>query len=76
MKTALQIDITFDQIFELVKQLPRQDKVKLSKELEKESIEYKLAKVLESFKTNELSTETINEEVEIVRQKLYESQKR
>ena len=76
MKTALQIDITFDQIFELVKQLPRQEKVKLSKELEKESIEYKLAKVLESFKTNELSAETINEEVEIVRQKLYESQKR
>ena len=76
MKTALQIDITFDQIFELVKQLPRQDKVKLSKELEKEGIEFKLNNILESFKTNELSTETINEEVEIVRQKLYESQKR
>lgn len=76
MKTALQIDITFDQIFELVKQLPRQDKVKLSKELEKEGIEFKLNNILESFKTNELSAETINEEVEIVRQKLYESQKR
>ena len=76
MKTAFQIDITFDQIFELVKQLPRQDKVKLSKELEKEGIEFKLNNILESFKTNELSTETINEEVEIVRQKLYESQKR
>ena len=76
MKTALQIDITFDQIFELVKQLPRQDKVKLSKELEKEAIEFKLNNILESFKTNELSAETINEEVEIVRQKLYESQKR
>ena len=76
MKTAFQIDITFDQIFELVKQLPRQDKVKLSKELEKEAIEFKLNNILESFKTNELSAETINEEVEIVRQKLYESQKR
>lgn len=76
MKTALQIDITFDQIFALVKQLPSQEKVKLSKELEKESIEFKLAKVLDSFKTNELSTETINEEVEIVRQKIYESQRR
>jgi hypothetical protein len=76
MKTALQIDITFDQIFELVKKLPRQEKVKLSKELEKDNIEFKLNNVLKSFKTDKLNIETINEEVEIVRQKLCESQQR
>ena len=35
MKTALQVDITFEQILSMVKQLPRQQKLKLTKELEK-----------------------------------------
>jgi hypothetical protein len=34
MKTALQIDITFDQIVALVRQLPKQQKIKLTEELE------------------------------------------
>ena len=42
MKTALQIDITFEQILSMVKQLPRQQKLKLSKELEREAIDTKL----------------------------------
>ena len=42
MRTALQVDISFDQVLELVKQLPMQDKIKLTKELEKEGIETKL----------------------------------
>ncbi len=75
MKAALNIDLTFDQIFALVKQLPRQEKIKLTKELEKDSIEFKLKSVLESFKTNDLSLDTINQEVEIVRQQYYEGQK-
>ena len=29
MKTALQIDITFEQILSMVRQLPRQQKIKL-----------------------------------------------
>jgi hypothetical protein len=33
MKTALQIDITFEQILSVVKQLPRQQKIMLTKEL-------------------------------------------
>jgi len=75
MKTALQIDITYDQILALVKQLPTQQKIKLTKELEKEGIHSKLTSLLETFKTKKLSLDTINKEVELVRQKIYERQK-
>lgn len=76
MKTAIQVDITFDQILALVKQLPERDKIKLSKELEKEGIESKLSELLKAFRTSDLSLKTIDEEVEIVRQQIYEGKKR
>ena len=75
MRTALQVDITFDQVLDLVKQLPIKEKIKLTKELEKEGIQTKLSGLLNSFRTKELSLNTINEEVEIVRQQIYESKK-
>lgn len=72
MRTALQIDVTYEQILALVKQLPKQEKIDLSRELEKEGIESKLSELLETFRTDELSLETITKEVEIVRQQMYE----
>lgn len=72
MRTALQVDITYEQILALVKNLPLVEKVKLVKELEKEGIENKLSELLQTFQTEELSQSIINEEVEIVRQQLYE----
>lgn len=75
MRAALQVDITFEQVLALVKQLPRQEKIKLTKELEKEGIETKLSALLNTFRSKELSLDTINEEVEIARQQLYDSQK-
>jgi len=75
MKTELQIDITFEQILSMVKQLPKQQKVKLTKELEKEVIDSKLSSLLKIFKTNDLDLKTINEEVESVRQEIYEKQR-
>lgn len=75
MKTALQIDFSFDQVLALVKQLPTKEKIKLTKELEKEGIETKLTRLLKNFRTKELSIDTINEEVEIVRKQRYESKK-
>lgn len=75
MKTALQIDITFEQILSMVRQLPRKQKIKLTKELEKEVIDTKLSRLLKSFKTNELDEKTITEEVESVRKEIYEKQK-
>lgn len=75
MKTALRLDLTFDQILSLVKQLPRQQKIKLTKELEKEAIETKLTRLLKIFKTEEADLSVINEEVESVRQEIYDKQK-
>jgi hypothetical protein len=74
MKTAIQIDFTFEQILSMVRQLPRQQKVKLTEELEKEAIDSKLSRLLKTFKTKDLDLKTINEEVESVRQEIYEKQ--
>ena len=76
MRTAIALDITYDQLFSLVKKLPPEQKIKLSKELEMEGIKSKLTSLLISFKTDKLSQDTINKEVEQVRQKIYESRKK
>jgi hypothetical protein len=76
MKTALQIDLTYDQILSLVRQLPKQQKIKLTKELEKEVIDSKLSRLLKTFRTNDLDLEIITKEVESVRQENYDKQKR
>ena len=75
MKTALQIDITFEQILSMVKQLPRQQKLKLSKELEREAIDTKLTSLLKTFKAPKLDLKTISEEVESVRKGIYDKHK-
>ena len=75
MKTSLQIDLTFDQILSMVRQLPKQQKIKLTKELEKEAIDSKLSHLLQAFRTNDLELDTITEEVEKVRQELHDKQK-
>ena len=66
-----QLSLNFEQILNLVKQLPSSDKIRLSKELEKETLNNQLTQLLESFKTDELSFETITEEVEQVRAEIY-----
>ena len=73
MKSAMsyQVQLNFNQIVQLVKQLPANDKIKLSKELEKDAVNSKLTRLLKSFKTNELTEDMINQECEIVREKLY-----
>jgi len=76
MKTAIQIDFTFDQVLSLVRQLPKQQKLKLTKELERDIVGSKLSRLLKIFKTDELSLDIIDKEVESVRQEIYEKQKR
>jgi hypothetical protein len=71
MKTALQIDITFEQILALVKKLPKKEKLKLSEELEKDTISTKLTALLKTFQTDEVSEEMILEETEAVRQEIH-----
>lgn len=66
-----QISLNFEQILELVKQLPPADKLRLSKEIEKETLNSKLTELLEAFQTDELDLDTINEEVETIRAEIY-----
>jgi hypothetical protein len=76
MKAALEIDLSFDQILSVVKQLPKEEKIRLTKELEKDAIETRLTRLLKTFKTQAIDLKVINEEVEQVRQQIYEEQKR
>ncbi len=75
MKTVIPVNISFEQLLLMVKQLPVQQKIKLSKELEKEAIGTKLTRLLKSLKTKELDLETLTNEVEIVRQAIYDKRK-
>jgi len=75
MKTALKIEITFEQILSMVRQLPIQQKIKLTEELEKEAIDTKLTRLLKTFKTEDIDLRTIEEETEKVRKEIYEKQK-
>ena len=71
LQNTYQLTLTFDQILSLVKQLSNSEKLLLSKELEKETLNNKLTALLEIFQTDELSLEEIIEEVEIVRSQIY-----
>lgn len=75
MKTAINIDITYDQVLAIVKSLPTAQKVKLSRELEKEGIRTKLTSLLSAFKTDGLIEEDINAEAELVRKAMYDKKK-
>ncbi len=70
------ISLSFNQILELVKQLPMKDKIRLSQELEKETMDKKLTQLLKTFATDDLSLETITEEVEKVRAEMYAKKKK
>lgn len=72
---AYKISLNYSQILELVKQLPKKDKVKLSKELAKEAVDTRLTRLLESFSADELTEEMINLEVENVRTEIYARKK-
>lgn len=65
------VNLKFEQVLDLVKQLSSREKIKLSQELEKDIKEKKLTSFLEAFNTDEISPEEISEEVEAVRAELY-----
>jgi hypothetical protein len=73
-QNTYQLTLTFEQILSLVEQLPDIEKIQLSQELEKYTLSRKLTELLETFKSDELSLETIDEEVEAVRTELYAKQ--
>jgi hypothetical protein len=69
--TSIQITLSYDQIRKLVNQLPDKYKAKLSRELAKEAKEQRLSRLLETFRTDEISQDEIDSEVESVRAELY-----
>lgn len=69
--TQYQLSLNFEQVLTLVKQLPEPEKLQLSQELARELLDSKLTVFLESFNTDELSLDTITEEVEAVRSEIY-----
>ena len=76
MRTAtIRLDLDFKQILELVRQLPKKEKIQLSKELQKDTLDRELTQLLATFKTNELTQKTIDKEVETVRAERYAKRK-
>lgn len=69
------MNLSFSQILELVRNLPGEQKIKISRELEKETIGSKLTELLTAFRTDKLSMNEITSEVEQVRQDLYDKRK-
>ncbi|MBO0351347.1 hypothetical protein J0895_20155 [Phormidium pseudopriestleyi FRX01] len=69
-----QLSLSFEQVLSLVKQLPNSEKLKLSEALSKELLDSKLTHLLEAFKTDEISLETIDQEVEAVRSEIHVKQ--
>ncbi len=76
MKTTININIAYSEILLLAKSLPMHQKIRLCKDLEKDGIKSLLKDILQAFKTDELTTETITSEAEVVRQKIYERKMR
>lgn len=73
---SLKIRLNYNQVLELARQLSDEDKLELNRVLAAEARGIKLRRLLEAFKTNEISQEEINAEVESVRQEAYEKRLR
>lgn len=65
------MSVNFEQILGLIRQLPNHQKLLIGKELEKDLINSKLSYFLNSFQTDELQQDTIDSEVEKVREEIY-----
>ena len=68
-KRTYSLPFTFDDVLKLIKSFSIEDKVRLEKELEKETIMYRSEKLSQRVKSNDLSTEDIVAEVAEYRKK-------
>jgi ribosomal protein L29 len=69
------IQVNYEQIISLIRQLKYEDKVNILKELKESTFKKRFKKLLDSLKTNELPLNEITKEVEAVRAKRYEKGK-
>lgn len=70
------LNLSYNQILGLVKQLPVRSRLKLGKELTKEATEIELKHFLDAFHTDEISEEDILSEVKQVRKERYEKRQK
>lgn len=68
---VFKISLTYDQVLDLVRQMPKKDKARLSTELAKETADKRLYRLLNAFQTDEISEEEISKEVEKARTEIY-----
>ena len=68
-------DVTYGRFLSPVKQMSRLHPSVFGKEPENESIGTRLSSLLNAFRTDELSLDTIDMEVETVRQQIYDREK-
>lgn len=66
------LNLSYNQILNLVRQLPRRSQLQLGRVLTQEATEAELQHFLDTFKTDEISEEDILNEVKLVRKKRYE----
>ncbi|MBK6966124.1 MAG: hypothetical protein IPH20_19935 [Bacteroidales bacterium] len=66
-KRTYSLSFSFDEILKLIKSFSIEDKVRLEKELEKETLVYRALKLSEKVKKNDLSMEDIVAEVSVYR---------
>jgi hypothetical protein len=62
-KRTYNLPFTFDDVLKLIKSFSIEDKVRLEKELEKETLVYRAQKLSEKVKANDLTIEDVVAEV-------------
>ncbi|MCX6279399.1 MAG: hypothetical protein NT004_15075 [Bacteroidetes bacterium] len=68
-KRTYSLSFSFDEILTLIKSFSIEDKVRLEKELEKDTLVYRATKLSEKIKDNDLSMEDMVTEVSDYRKK-------
>jgi hypothetical protein len=68
-KRTYSLPFTFDDVLKLIKSFSIEDKVRLEKELEKETLVYRAQKLSEKIKANDLTMEDVVAEVAEYRKK-------
>lgn len=68
-KRTYSVPFSFDDILKLIKSFSIEDKVRLEKELEKETLVYRAQKLSEKIKENSLTMEDVVTEVSAYRAK-------
>jgi ribosomal protein L29 len=68
-KRTYSLPFTFDDVLKLIRSFSIEDKVRLEKELEKETLVYRAQKLSEKIKPNDLSIDDVVAEVKEYRKK-------